>query len=175
MAEPLLQIEALSKRFGGVVAADDIMLDIPPGEFGTKLCDEDVDLGLDFTLSRMIDRYESHTLYTQPPPPMLTKPIEAGPGDVVKPPAEKPKTEAKPAAGSDKPAAGSDKPAAGSDKPAEPAAGSDKPAPSEDKKPPVEDKKPPEDKLPPEDKKPPADEKKAPPAAGSDDKGGTTP
>jgi branched-chain amino acid transport system ATP-binding protein len=33
MAEPLLQIEALSKRFGGVVAADDIMLDIPPGEF----------------------------------------------------------------------------------------------------------------------------------------------
>jgi branched-chain amino acid transport system ATP-binding protein len=33
MAEPLLQIEALSKRFGGVVAADDIMLDIAPGEF----------------------------------------------------------------------------------------------------------------------------------------------
>ncbi len=33
MPEPLLQIEALSKRFGGVVAADDITLDIPPGEF----------------------------------------------------------------------------------------------------------------------------------------------
>ena len=33
MAEPLLQIERLSKRFGGVVAADAITLDIPPGEF----------------------------------------------------------------------------------------------------------------------------------------------
>jgi branched-chain amino acid transport system ATP-binding protein len=33
MAEPQLQIEALSKRFGGVVAADAITLDIPPGEF----------------------------------------------------------------------------------------------------------------------------------------------
>ncbi len=33
MAEPLLQIEVLSKRFGGVVAADAITLDIPPGEF----------------------------------------------------------------------------------------------------------------------------------------------
>ena len=33
MAEPLLQIEGLSKRFGGVIAADAITLDIPPGEF----------------------------------------------------------------------------------------------------------------------------------------------
>src|ERR1700730_12980464 len=33
MAEPLLQIEGLSKRFGGVVAADAITLDLPPGEF----------------------------------------------------------------------------------------------------------------------------------------------
>jgi branched-chain amino acid transport system ATP-binding protein len=33
MAEPLLQIDGLGKRFGGVVAADAITLDIPPGEF----------------------------------------------------------------------------------------------------------------------------------------------
>ena len=33
MAEPLLRIDQLSKRFGGVVAADAITLDIPPGEF----------------------------------------------------------------------------------------------------------------------------------------------
>ena len=33
MAEPLLQIEGLTKRFGGVVASDSIALDIPPGEF----------------------------------------------------------------------------------------------------------------------------------------------
>ena len=33
MAEPLLQIERLSKRFGGVIAADAITLDIPLGEF----------------------------------------------------------------------------------------------------------------------------------------------
>ena len=33
MAEPLLQIEGLSKRFGGVIAADAITLDLPPGEF----------------------------------------------------------------------------------------------------------------------------------------------
>jgi branched-chain amino acid transport system ATP-binding protein len=33
MAEPLLQIEGLSKRFGGVIAADAITLDLPQGEF----------------------------------------------------------------------------------------------------------------------------------------------
>src|SRR6516164_4974418 len=33
MPEPLLRIDQLSKRFGGVVAADAITLDIPPGEF----------------------------------------------------------------------------------------------------------------------------------------------
>jgi len=32
VAEPLLQIEALTKRFGGVVASDGISLDIPRGE-----------------------------------------------------------------------------------------------------------------------------------------------
>ena len=32
MAEPLLQIEALTKRFGGVVASDAISLDVPRGE-----------------------------------------------------------------------------------------------------------------------------------------------
>ena len=32
MAEPLLQIEALTKRFGGVVASDEISLDVPRGE-----------------------------------------------------------------------------------------------------------------------------------------------
>jgi branched-chain amino acid transport system ATP-binding protein len=31
--EPLLQIEDLTKRFGGVIASDAITLDIPPGEF----------------------------------------------------------------------------------------------------------------------------------------------
>jgi branched-chain amino acid transport system ATP-binding protein len=33
MADPLLQIDCLSKRFGGVVASDAITLDIPTGEF----------------------------------------------------------------------------------------------------------------------------------------------
>ena len=32
MAEPLLQIEGLTKRFGGVVASDTITLDVPAGE-----------------------------------------------------------------------------------------------------------------------------------------------
>jgi branched-chain amino acid transport system ATP-binding protein len=32
MAEPLLQIERLTKRFGGVVASDQISLDVPAGE-----------------------------------------------------------------------------------------------------------------------------------------------
>ena len=33
MTGPLLQIDRLTKRFGGVIAADEITLDIPPGEF----------------------------------------------------------------------------------------------------------------------------------------------
>ena len=33
MTSPLLQIDRLTKRFGGVIAADAITLDIPPGEF----------------------------------------------------------------------------------------------------------------------------------------------
>jgi branched-chain amino acid transport system ATP-binding protein len=33
MSEPLLKVEGLTKRFGGVVAADAIALHIPPGEF----------------------------------------------------------------------------------------------------------------------------------------------
>jgi branched-chain amino acid transport system ATP-binding protein len=33
MADPLLQIDGLSKRFGGIVASDAITLDIPTGEF----------------------------------------------------------------------------------------------------------------------------------------------
>ncbi len=32
MPEPLLQIEGLTKRFGGVVACDGVTLDVPPGE-----------------------------------------------------------------------------------------------------------------------------------------------
>jgi branched-chain amino acid transport system ATP-binding protein len=32
MPEPLLQIEGLTKRFGGIVASDDVTLSIPPGE-----------------------------------------------------------------------------------------------------------------------------------------------
>src|ERR1051325_5559260 len=32
MAEPLLQIEGLTKRFGGIVASDDVTLSIPQGE-----------------------------------------------------------------------------------------------------------------------------------------------
>jgi branched-chain amino acid transport system ATP-binding protein len=33
MADPLLQVEGLTKRFGGVIASDAIALDIPRGEF----------------------------------------------------------------------------------------------------------------------------------------------
>ncbi len=33
MTSPLLQIDRLTRRFGGVIAADAITLDIPPGEF----------------------------------------------------------------------------------------------------------------------------------------------
>jgi branched-chain amino acid transport system ATP-binding protein len=33
VAEPLLQVERLTKRYGGVVASDDISLEIPSGEF----------------------------------------------------------------------------------------------------------------------------------------------
>ncbi len=32
MAEPLLRVEGLTKRFGGVIASDDIMLEVAPGE-----------------------------------------------------------------------------------------------------------------------------------------------
>ena len=32
MAEPLLEVAALSKRFGGIVASDDLSLDVAPGE-----------------------------------------------------------------------------------------------------------------------------------------------
>src|ERR1700681_2277076 len=32
VAEPLLRVEGLSKRFGGVIASDDIMLEVAPGE-----------------------------------------------------------------------------------------------------------------------------------------------
>ncbi|MEJ0079114.1 MAG: ABC transporter ATP-binding protein [Alphaproteobacteria bacterium] len=32
MSEPLLQVEGLTKRFGGIVASDDVTLSIPPGE-----------------------------------------------------------------------------------------------------------------------------------------------
>ena len=32
VADALLKIEGLTKRFGGVVASDNIMLDVPPGE-----------------------------------------------------------------------------------------------------------------------------------------------
>ncbi|MBW8904067.1 MAG: ATP-binding cassette domain-containing protein, partial [Bradyrhizobium sp.] len=32
MPEPLLQIEGLTKRFGGIVASDDVTLSIPQGE-----------------------------------------------------------------------------------------------------------------------------------------------
>jgi uncharacterized membrane protein len=38
---------------------------------GTKLCDEDVDIGLDYALARMIDR--------PAPPAQLAKPVDAGP------------------------------------------------------------------------------------------------
>src|SRR5712671_4076439 len=32
VAEPLLRVEGLTKRFGGVIASDDIMLEVAPGE-----------------------------------------------------------------------------------------------------------------------------------------------
>jgi uncharacterized membrane protein len=145
----------------------------------TKLCDEDVDLGLDYTLSRMIDRYHSNTLFTAPPPPLVGKPLERIPppdtgsakpaGD--KPAGDKPATDT--AGSATKPATdatGSAKPP--TDKPADPAAGSgatDKP-PAD--KPPAD--KPPADKPPAD--KPPADkpaEPAAPAPAPADDKGGT--
>src|SRR5256885_15799503 len=32
MPEPLLQIEGLTKRFGGIIASDDVTLSVPQGE-----------------------------------------------------------------------------------------------------------------------------------------------
>ena len=37
-AESLLRVEGLSKRFGGVLASDDIMLDVAPGELHAIIC-----------------------------------------------------------------------------------------------------------------------------------------
>ena len=92
-----------------------------------KLCDEDVDLGLEYALSIMLDKHDAGTL--QPPPaeaPPPTTPVHVdAPIQTAKPVDTKP-VDPKPA---DKPAepAGSDKPAV--DKPAEPAgSATDKPA-----------------------------------------------
>jgi uncharacterized membrane protein len=97
-----------------------------------KLCDEDVDLGLEYALSIMLGRHDGGTLA----PPATAKPAEPPPRHVAPPTTER----------SDKPA--SDKPA--SDKPASDKPASDKPAsdtptgqPSADK-PPAD--KPPADK-----------------------------
>jgi uncharacterized membrane protein len=91
----------------------------------TKLCDEDVDLGLEFALTKMLERHDRGTLA---PPPGATPP-PAAPAHVEPPPAEKPKVKPteptekpaeKPAAPAEKPAAPADKPAEPADKPAEP-------------------------------------------------------
>jgi uncharacterized membrane protein len=105
-----------------------------------KLCDEDVDLGLEYALSRMLDKHDAGTLappvLEQPPAPASHHDTAVDPTKETRPAAPKPRAEPatdKPAAdGADKPAA--DKPAAdkpATDKPAEPAADkptTDKPA-----------------------------------------------
>ena len=67
-----------------------------------KLCDEDVDLGLEYALSIMLDKHDAGTLqpppaeappppaHEPPPPPATTKPVEPKPAPVpeaAKPPA----------------------------------------------------------------------------------------
>ena len=86
----------------------------------TKLCDEDVDLGLEFALTIMLDRHAKGTLA----PPPSAAPTPAAHPEPVPPPKEK----EPPAA--EKPAAPPlpDKPATPTEKPAEPPA--DKPAPA---------------------------------------------
>jgi len=76
---------------------------------GTKLCDEDVDLGLEFALSIMLDRHDKGTLAPKnapapapTPPPAHSdapkvKPSEPKPAEETKPAATKPTEEAKPA------------------------------------------------------------------------------
>ena len=108
---------------------------------GVKLCDEDVDLGLEYALSRMLDRHAAGTLAppvleAAPPPahdaPAMTPPAHAKPVDKQAPAAE---PAAPPAAPTEPPAEttttgtapAADKPAEpAADKPAEPAA--DRPA-----------------------------------------------
>lgn len=95
---------------------------------GVKLCDEDVDLGLEYTLGVMLDRQARRTLAVTPPeaPPAAAKPVE---------PAHEPMTPAKPADPASRPA----KPAETKDakpaeakpaEPAKPAEGSAAPPPS---------------------------------------------
>ncbi|MBL9019671.1 MAG: thioredoxin domain-containing protein [Myxococcales bacterium] len=80
---------------------------------GTKLCDEDVDIGLDYALTRLLDAYDRGATFARPP---AEAPLETGTGDMgghgsghpMTKPAE-PKKEPKPAAppSGDQPAAGS--------------------------------------------------------------------
>ncbi len=96
-----------------------------------KLCDEDVDLGLEYALTIMLERHERGTLaQSAPTPAPAAKPVEHAPEPAAeKPPADKDKPADKPPA--DKPPADKDKPA---DKPvtepdkAEPEKPADKPA-----------------------------------------------
>ena len=118
---------------------------------GVKLCDEDTDLGLEYQLTRMLERRKSGTLASTAPPPAtapqptaVPEPPPAAPA-AEKPPAEKPAAE-KPAA-EEKPAA--DKPA--TDKPAT----DGKPASDEV---PILEKRRPDDEEPPAEEKPPAEE-----------------
>ncbi|MEO6775769.1 MAG: vitamin K epoxide reductase family protein [Kofleriaceae bacterium] len=113
---------------------------------GTKLCDEDVDLGLEFALSIMLDRHDHGTLAPKPLPaaaaPPATAPVPAKPrasespttGSTEKPAADKPAAEptGKPApAPADKPAVvpAADKPVVepAADKPAADKPAADKP------------------------------------------------
>jgi len=147
-----------------------------------KLCDEDVDLGLEYALSIMLDKHDAGTLA----PPTLEAPATAKPegmhggssmttakpvdgkATTTKPATDKPAGDQPPPTGdkstTDKPATDkpADKPAPtgpATDTPADKPAPGDKPAPTGDKPAPTGDKsttdKPPADKPPAD--KPPAD------------------
>ncbi len=131
---------------------------------GVKLCDEDTDLGLEFQLTRMLERRRNGTLRsTTPPPAAVPQPtaVPETPAATATPPpaAEKPPAAAEKPPG-EKPAAETPPPAAekppGEEKPA-----AETPPPAAETPPPAAEKPPAEEKPPEE--TPPADE---PPAEG---------
>jgi hypothetical protein len=124
---------------------------------GVKLCDEDVDLGLDYALSRMIDG-------DMPARVRTAKPVEAPPA--APPVASPPAAPVKPTPAADKPTptppadTEADKPAPPADTEADkPAPAADKPTPEADKpitKPPTDEPSPPPSAAPSDDKPAPA-------------------